>query len=165
MNLNELKTFCSDWRPLLEEPWSDMGFSFASDGMILVRIPEIAGATSHQNNLSKLWNYLVASPRMVSLPPLLEVKAKLECDICRGSGISKCSCSHCQGHECECMEKSANFMIIGTRRLRLDLLSKIAALPNLKIQMDGGEESPAKFTFDGGDGLIMPMRKELKCAI
>jgi len=41
----------------------------------------------------------------------------------------------------------------------VNLLSRICGLPNVKIAVPG-EDVAAKFAFDGGDGLIMPMRKD-----
>jgi len=48
---------------------------------------------------------------------------------------------------------------IGCARFSVNLLSRICGLPNVKIAVPG-EDVAAKFAFDGGDGLIMPMRKD-----
>lgn len=107
MNLQDLKKFCSTdhTRPTILKPFTQDGFTFATDGRILVRIPAIEGGADDgpEDSIrvipSDLKNY-----QPVQLPPNWEsiIQPETPCHTCEGTGsIGKCR--HCQGHgEIEC---------------------------------------------------------------
>ena len=95
----------------------------------------------------------------------------LKCMTCDGSGtISKeqaerliknnvlpenyFECEKCAGRGWVYKDEITKF---GVAKFSNVLLSRISALPNCKIGIFG-ELEPARFIFDGGDGIIMPTR-------
>lgn len=64
------------------------------------------------------------------------------CDGCDGTGIATCRESH-----------DVNGVLINEKYLWM-----IGNLPGAKLGTFG-EPDPVRFTFDGGDGLVMPMRR------
>lgn len=161
MTIDELKKFSSTdpKRRQLCRPWSHGEHSFASDGRIIVRIPkpvENAPAepdiTGGARNAPLLFMGVDFETNPLALPALPELKFT-DCDYC--GGLEK-PCDECES----------------TRKLPLDqplrvrfnhfnthLLARIASLPGLRIYPETSRKcsDPLAFTFDGGDGLLMPM--------
>jgi hypothetical protein len=90
MTAEDLKKFCSieEHRPMLHEPWSRGGFTYATDAAIIVRVPELRdvpqrpGAPEARNIFVEAGNdhhNAVYYP----LPALPEPKTRL-CDTCAG---------------------------------------------------------------------------------
>lgn len=179
-----------------EHPFNIDGFTFATDGHILLRVPE---DTAYSQNkpidavLRLCWpaqvNNLTYAPLFSVNPPVEEVcnrckgvTRKQECDECDGDGFVTWSntlynhdyeaeCKSCEGtgEVCECQEcdgtgkkRAPQTIDIGGSRFNRALLFKITSLlHDVKMVIPAeGNLSTVHFTFDGGDGLVMPMRKE-----
>lgn len=92
----------------------------------------------------------------------------VECESCDGEGVVspgdfKCltekeeetkTCTNCDGGGFTFVIESTD---IGMAKIQNRYIAMIAKLPNAKIGITG-ELTMARFTFDGGDGLVMPMR-------
>ena len=106
-----------------------------------------------------------------------------KCPTCNETGEIKCDSDYCKGHACcrcdgqgviqgkgkECyfcdgvgiIEDNNSSEIIGDKRLNLRFLHKIKKLPNPKVCPDYKDcHAVMPFKFDGGYGILMPMRKE-----
>ena len=106
-------------------------------------------------------------------------RAKEECDECDGNGSfayrsHTYDCKECDGAgtvyvgslsadiTCEyCIGgwKLWSYMDIGEGRFQCAYIEKILTLQNVKFMRPVNSEDACKFIFDGGEGIIMPMRK------
>lgn len=64
-------------------------------------------------------------------------------------------CRFCDGNGTNCTYIP---VIIGPRSIALRYVSMIRTLPNVRVDLGGGPYDPMYFVFDGGDGIVMPMR-------
>ena len=76
------------------------------------------------------------------------------CETCNGTGRVEGECDNCNGTGR--VETFASTEV-GNARFQNKYLHMIAALPNSKIAPDGN--NGAYVTFDGGEGLLMPIRR------
>jgi hypothetical protein len=81
----------------------------------------------------------------------------VECLTCGGFGNIKDDCLDCSGKGTIEIEKPYPFKI-GTSHFQVIYLRWLAELPNCSIGPSPDPLKPAPFRFDGGDGLLMPMR-------
>lgn len=63
-------------------------------------------------------------------------------------------CADCIGTGC----KKGSTYKVGAATYQLYLLTKISTLPGIKIHIPTDGDSPAKFIFDGGEGVVLPCR-------
>lgn len=114
MTLDELKSWCSRERETLKQPWSENGFSYASDGRILIRVATMSGVQPRPDapKAEKLWpDFWKLQSEFIPLPGTLPEPEFEPCKDCNGQGrIRKCpecegtgeaECPTC-GHETEC---------------------------------------------------------------
>lgn len=161
----ELMPFCSaaEHRPTIAQPWTRGGFTIATDGRILIRVPSIdgiadfEGAPAYEKSVWQQFDYNATWIPMPSVPPMI-----LEtCFYCRGSGYQECdmghkhSCPECDGvGEIEKWQK----VKIGERTISAKYLMMISALPHPMVAENGDKETSMSFKGDGYEGLLMPMR-------
>jgi hypothetical protein len=89
------------------------------------------------------------------LPELPEPQTE-ECTTCCGSD-GGCDDCHSTG-----LQPKTIVVQIGKRLIDAKLLRLIATLPGLLINEDGDPLSPMSFKFDGGRGLLMPMKPQVE---
>ncbi len=84
-----------------------------------------------------------------------------ECPDCKGKGVLPCSpqgdpsnCPNCNGKG---FTLSRLEVRIGEAKFNYDVIEHVLRLPGLKV-VPGDSSAPTYFTFDVGDGLIMPLR-------
>ena len=84
---------------------------------------------------------------------------EVECKTCDGDGeiLGPGVCKKCRGYGFEHFSKPVGCDVFGVR-LNLELLHRIKDLPGLKIGVHGPELTAHYFSFDYGDGVIMPLR-------
>lgn len=170
----DLQPFCSvdECRMAICTPWAFNGWKYATDGRIAVRVPTTDPDDSNKPykrpDASALFKgFNVEGLESFEIPTLDGVMEK-RCSSCNGNGYS--TCDHGHDHECEDCDKSGILeewpkKEIGGRLFSERFLSKMAALPGLKFYpttaewLDGNPAKPALFTFDNGQGLLMPIRK------
>lgn len=202
MNTETLKKFCypDNMRPNLMEPFSRDGYTWASDGRIMIRVPEIPGAVGHKKAPDP-WTAWLKKPLEEYIPAELpqgwqEMEVEyFECQTCQGTGqvyicpecegegVAKCKCcgsendcKTCEGAffvsaeqggrpvRCEdcngetCRRKRTPVRLPGSDCI-IDLfyLKLVMELPGARLFRDGSHD-PLCFTFDGGEGVLMPIR-------
>jgi len=178
-SLDLLADFCGQTKSL-SEPFCENGYTYASDGKVIVRLPseEITKNKDCFYDMSSL--LFEQKGKLVSLPELPK-ETKATCDICGGCG-KMTGCSECEGGQWECRKCNStgyfkdgklichecngsgmvvsNFqktITINGHKLQLGYLRKLSKLPEIKIVAH-----PVKyqhyFKFDGGDGILMGVR-------
>lgn len=164
-----LMRFCAkdDLNESLNHPILMMGKILASNRDIAIRVDQDAtelvdGVLEHQKISQKIWTLIKnTKAKRKPLIPLPTLPSPPACPTCHGTGENEESgyrgvCCPCDGSgELPDLPftytKAGPGAYIANRYLRL-----IASLPNPQIATDW--LSVCYFTFDGGDGVVMPMR-------
>lgn len=161
----DLQPFCSkdETRYQLTKPWSRDGYTWATDGRVLLRIPGVhAEPNPEAPNAEKLGTFFSTGPE-ITMPkiPFLETKP---CAWCKGRG-RVCTCDFCDNKACICdgcdgtgkIEKAVS-VPVGAGRFSNHYLAKIATLPGLRLFPSSDDPTAAMFfIFDGGCGYLMGM--------
>ncbi len=140
----KIMKFCdSDGDQRINRPWSVGDKTYSTNGHLIIRIdrqPEIE-EKADAPDIQKLFEKDTLSPQeWFEIPELPKPKYKDYSDCIEDGKI-------------EILEKTEiNGSIFQNQYLRL-----LKELSNCKISPTG-HDKPAWFKFDGGDGLIMPMR-------
>lgn len=158
-------------------PFNADGYTYATDAAIIVRVPELPEWEAKENgpkppNVAQVYRDFPVrnDPRFVPLPGTPTGEEMVTCRTCRGSGAGltyyyePMTCGNCDGEKTilnmECFP-------IGCREVAMHLVLKMCRLPGLLVAVEyvyernslPVENQPLPFIFDGGDGLVMPMRK------
>jgi len=175
MKASDLKPFCCDYRPRYSEPFSHGEHTYATDGKLLIRVPRIVGVEqSCPVSDEDFTRAMIVAGR----PPLKtddltkwqkapEIKGRsfrAVCDECAADPDYEISddCHKCHGIGVVIEWKADSYFIdIDNRRFSTHLLRKLSALPNLELSTEvGGEHDAIYLRFDGGVGVLLPMRKD-----
>lgn len=171
--LLDLQPFCEelgDYRRHLQAPFSDENFTYATNGHILVRVPRRPDvAVSTHKSLGQVQHHF-ATVRGDNFKPVANLKLQPDvaassegCVACSGTGKEHPDCDHC---ECTCLdcdgtgiyvkkpEQSATLYGASYQTKYLRLLAK---LPNARLAENKSGE-PTPFSFDGGAGILTPLR-------
>ena len=135
-------------------PFSDGEHTYATDGSIVIRIPRRLDVESSQfaPKADRLFaEHIGDSPRKWFDVPELPKPVMQPCECLNDTRCDPCP--DCNGTEVVEKIKSAD---IGGVPFQRKYVAKIALLPNCVISPAGPK--PAWFRFDGGDGLLCPMR-------
>jgi hypothetical protein len=164
----DLQSFCSTspFRPEISGPFSQGDYTYATDGVVIVRVPSIAEIEAREvpNNVGKLFANADMSQdfrllRYVALPtPPTE-----ECDECHGRGtLHDCPSCNCVCEECSGRGKTEKdmSMYIGTQLIAVRAARKLMTLPNVRVPSEMDAKQPIPFKFDGGDGLFMALSRQ-----
>lgn len=181
----DMKKFCAKEKEAtrdLSNPIVFDGFLYASNGEIIVRIPG-CGKNSLNDYGPKFESIFERNPRENFKPLVKKLPAARKCIECEGAGeIDQClecngsgsfmrgthsyCCQNCNNGEikkfiCNGCNGSGEDTVFSVKiegvALQLTYLRMIIDLPNIQIAF-GTKESAARFAFDGGQGLLMPMR-------
>lgn len=168
-----LRSFCTgnERRPVTCRPWSVGAHSYATNGHIIVRVPRLDDVPPPDDpKIEKTaaqideWLAKLASVPRDPVPRFELPKGKTwSCDKCDGRGTEHdCPSCECECDECESGTCHQPVMIAwrGTH-ISGDMWRLIAALPGSMLAA-----SPplppimdhVSFVFDGGSGIVMPMR-------
>lgn len=157
MNITELKRFCStdDSRISIQAPWTHDGYTWATNGHILVRVPEMVDVPENTfaPDCSKL---LAKQPQAVTwfLVPKCSMPAPLLCQWCSGTSKDKRNrrrkCNECKGSR-TVENDIANLMVSGTCFAKRYL----ALIQGWKIAPNG--KGPAWIRHSDALGLLMPI--------
>lgn len=171
MTTELLQKFCSidPTRQAIHQPWTRDGFTYATDGRILVRVPAMADVPENEQapNADRLWpmssTWQVTGQPVPEHPPEPFSTPCKECDgkgkwsETRGKRRVDSECTECDGTGSVVQAQPIAF---GKHLLSDVYLRKLSLLPGVKWLHESTEENlPVRFTFDGGEGLLMPMRK------
>lgn len=161
-----LQSFCStdSYRRNLQQPFSQGGHTFATNRIILVRVPEMDGIEERSNapDVISLFNkfFDIEGARHLNKVALPDQTVKDEpCIACDGRGVEY-ECPDCDGKGRVDVnsDEGVSLSIDGTS-FALKYVRMLYTLPNVRIKVNVNDPlGPTSFAFDGGDGLIMPMR-------
>lgn len=169
-----LQQFCGDddyaERREIHRPFSADGFTWAVNGYIAIRVThrdEFKPQKKHVGigTLGKIIDEFTGPFTALSqftLPDFIPTESKTECCECDGRGTEHdcpdctCKCDECDGtgfvgktSECSCEIFGAIFNI---KYLRM-----VFALPNVQAGCPNPDQMV--FRFDGGDGILMTIRR------
>lgn len=164
INLDTLQQFCrvrDDCEPLWQHvPWSRGQYTYATNGHILIRLPRQVEVPENPravecDNLFPSMDGRTWFPLPVVVPPPL-----VECDDCEGRGKYGGPKGHV--HQCDECEGTGKLMpivrvAVGNAEFQQAYLALLGQLPNCQIAVTGSTTA-AVIRFDGGEGLIMPLR-------
>lgn len=169
----DLQQFCAvddEWRPYLNKPFRSKGHVYATDGRLLIRVAddESFPACDKVDPTSFLKQAEQAS--YITAPkvelPAVEAAKHVHCPDCNGRGHEH-DCPDC---ECECGACRGSGSVNDTPRVSttfagqtfdLKFIRKLYTLPGLEIAPNPSDcdlFTPLCFRFDGGLGVLMPMR-------
>lgn len=154
----------------LAAPWTDGAFTYATDACILLRVPacqDVPAAPSPvTTSADEMFKSFAAphAPKLEALPASVEKIAPLKtCPGCHGSGAvltgkgKPAICPLCEGEKQVVNRRAVQ---IGEWRFAAHYLARLATLPGIRIAPPGKKLAPLFFVFDGGEGLLMPVRSE-----
>jgi hypothetical protein len=164
--------FCSTddgYRLYLRAPFTLDGKIYATNGHIMVRIDAFDGHPYHElpekegpRNAPQMFD--THKPKNLTALPNWDrsIADFRNCSSCNGTGrcceedhVGSIECDECDGGKVPTWNGAPiGSKMIGTRYLRL-----METLPGLMIDLTGEPLECIPFVFDGGVGLVMPMRK------
>lgn len=181
MNREDLQKFCStdSTRHHIQAPWSREEWTLATNGHIGIRIPRLEQIPENPNapDLLKLFSdsYALEGRLAFTVPePVSDIKV---CHVCNGAlfiyqhrdELKPCGKNYPGAEACDycdqgTIEKGKTLVKgpLGEVILNSSYVRLIRSLPNPQLLLFGDEsdrrDKPIQFKFDGGDGLLMPMR-------
>jgi len=164
-----LKQFCSHdpTRYYLMKPFSQDGYTWATNGHIMVRVAQIDGIAPFDGKAINVARPLKGiedaqfSSRAFTLPPAPEELD--DCIKCAGRGTEHecpdcdCTCEYCKGTGRVDRESKISTTISG-QIVQLAYARMVAGLPGVEVSERASEGiAPLFFRFDGGVGALMPL--------
>ncbi len=172
MTKEELMPFCDEEIPNFKEPWTKGNWTYATNGKICIRVPAVDGVEENAftPQADRLFDTAFAPKQWSPVPKVEkpEQPKEIECDECEGSGKSdENQCEFC-GKYPECEECGGSGKIMKpplVKKKEIDgvifdekYLYLIQKLPGIEIGVNSLPDA-SRFRFDGGEGLLMPMRR------
>lgn len=156
-------------REWLLNPYSLGDWTYATDGRLIVRVPrrlEVPENPKAHPRSAEMFNEIVA-PELIEVPPVVipivaEEDDRDDCEACDGRGtVHNCPSCHCTCRDCDGSGYENPLLKlsfgIGANAFSGKYIARIRGLPGLKISLPDAEK-PMRFAFDGGDGILMPLR-------
>ena len=162
----DLMQFCerNAMRVWLAEPFGIGEYTYASNGVILVRVPWSVWPSyylpeeARPASFPTVMEWLDGSPAMAPLPAIPPGPFYEKCLWCAGSGeVEYDECEECDG---EGVIEKYTYYRFGTRSFNARYLRMIKALPASQLAIDGPKMDGALFTFSGGRGVVMPVNED-----
>lgn len=176
----DLQSFCSHGDDAIRydthKPFVFDGWLYATDCRICIRVPTTDPTTDGKYpRADRLF-----TPFAGTFTPLPEIQAcescrfapgphKETCDGCGGDGMcDRCPCEKphtcgvCQGTGQEETYCDCRVEILPGLDVEGRYYGMLKTLPGAKIGHHGTETDPIRIVFDGGEGLLMPMKLEKK---
>lgn len=168
-----LLNFCKE--PIhisLKQPLNMDGYTYVSNGHIAIRVAANPDYKTSDPNWHRwprqIEQWIVDRLKVDKLQPLPDYEAPepRQCFCCGGSGkvldddddgeesATSYVCTVCGGSGKTDMVP----VVFGNIGVSHHYLKMLQDLPNLKIDLTGGPKDMIPFTFDGGVGLVMPMK-------
>ena len=183
----DLQAFCAteSIQASFLRPFAVDGYTVATNGQIMIRVPGVADGVEELTDKSKLADSVrkLFARQYDDFVPLPAIPKRKACEECKGTGrLAEDDCDDCNGmgtfthgrHEYECEECEGTGRIkdvycfkcngqgepftsvqVGADKFQAKFLRMIAGLPGVRISVPGGFGTAA-FVFDGGDGRLMP---------
>ncbi len=164
----DLQKFCSETRKSIARPWSRGEYSYATNGHVIIRVPAQPDVPENTfapdaERPSIFGGFSCSGKESFPIPDLPTPKWAA-CDECLGeSRAAREQCEECGGTG---KVRDHQNVEIGGMFFADVYLELIKDLPGLKFYpvkyewITGGihRPDPSPFTFDGGDGLLMPVK-------
>lgn len=168
-NQADLAAFCNAVVPSCAAPWSDGGYTYATDGAVLLRMKARANTPAANHPATGTANAALASypapdaRRFEPLPPsITPATALIPCPECHGSGAvlsdknKPIFCQNCLGEKTTWDTRPVQ---IGNQLFAAHYLARLSNLPGVLIAtLNGHSPCPLRIAFDDGEGLLMPRR-------
>ena len=192
-----LQRFCghpaNEIRVWITAPWREGGHIYATNGHMLVRIPDdgrdVAERGQNHPHVQRLFDGVAGVDGFAPIPS--DLPQQSQCEACDGNGWHDgYRCGDCDGHgqfdhgnhNYDCKNCNASGQIeaenicsacggfgsygsvgdtgartpVGDTGYQTRYLRFLATFPGMVLAPNGGHGAP--FKFDGGEGIIMPMR-------
>jgi len=159
----DLTQFCEgekSVRLFTRQPFSKGDYSYSTNGSIAVRVPRIDAINELDTTLDIERVFNPADDGFIPVPDVGVPPTPPPCEMCGGSMIINCNhcgseteCDHCDNGSSEIYPK----IPVGAALFNHKYLYQLSLLPNCVIHVRECPEG-SYFKFDGGDGMIMPMR-------
>ena len=167
ITIEQLNAFCNTERPIIMRPFSQDIWTYATDGKLIIRVPRMAEVPEYDDSPKKLdsfiWGYNPITENWFKIPSGLSNEPN-RCEQCVGSGeCHRCECGDV--HDCGFCDGSGNgketAIAVGNQWAGHLLLNRLSALPNVEICNSAKDKlSALGIRFDGGEGRLMPIKKE-----
>jgi hypothetical protein len=166
MNAEQLKKFCGTEERTCEirQPFSRGDHTYATNGHVMVRVPRLADVPEverapHAEKVFDTAERGALAPLPVRDLPPPETE---ECEECsEGEPIHDCPDCTCSCEACDDKREipvqvscTVNGRLFDTKYVR-----ELQELPGIQF-MVSPPEGPTWFTFEGGEGLLMPMNRK-----
>ncbi|MDY0164628.1 hypothetical protein [Desulfobotulus sp.] len=184
MTFEEIRSFAGSRFP---EPFVMDGYMQATDGKILVRVPitntllALAGPNCGKHTAT-IGEWLWSGHHAVDWVdlPIIDMESLEPCGTCRGTlkVPAMDTCPECDGEgeipsraqvvDCTTCDSTGkkidteNPVKIGEAHIQIRYLLKIAGLSGAKIAQVSRWYDPVPFVFDGGQGVVMPVKMGLR---
>jgi hypothetical protein len=169
----DLQPFCSTeaGRAYLTKPWTRDGFTWATNGHILVRIPARRGIK--KNPMAPDAKRALECHREAEFAALPSVRwpdesPRRKCEICGGNGkdpeFETEPCFDCEGDGLahgpltSVLIRGVHFQVKYVRLIQSLPRAEFASAPNQALA-NFRDTQPSPFRFDGGVGALMPMSR------
>lgn len=161
----DLQQFCitNKTRLNIAKPFSVGDYTYATDGCIIIEVPRLknVGEVNGSPKVDYVMAMYPSGEKKYSKLPDLPKWERVQCKTCDGNGTRASVYGH--GYDCEtCRGRGEERFLfdLGKQTFDLKYLHLIAKLPKLEIVLNvNGERDVMPFRFDGGRGLLMPVRK------
>jgi hypothetical protein len=161
----QLDRFCGkdEFRPKLHLPFSKGDWTYASDGRIAVRVPrwptvpERAEAPNAEELFAKDVTDEFRPLPAITIPLPKEPE---DCEECDGRGVKHecptcgCTCRACSGSGQRPVGDRVS-VGIGPSVFPARYILLLQSLPSVQITTPDNRNIPARFRFDGGEGLLI----------
>jgi hypothetical protein len=166
--LIDLQSFCSPSRPDANAPFTIGEFTYATDGLIALRVPAVSSARDGGPALiAKAFEDVddleFVSVPVVNLPPA-GLSLAVRCDECIGTGKvhdcpdCQCKCETCNGESTVSVDADQNTSVeFRGLNYGVAIFRRVLPLPGLQWERFLRHDTPTRFSFDGGVGLLMPL--------
>lgn len=176
MKKEDLVALCMEERYLVM--FNHGGKFYVTDRRVLVRVPSEEGlvedGSAERFKVDRVDfetmvdGWASKKPDLWIDCPDVQHGEKTECDICNGKGVVDTDIFVVGEEECpECNGKGFFYEYGSTKiegyRLNNNYLARLKKLPGIKLGLYSGKEMksrPILFKFDGGGGVLMPMKPD-----
>lgn len=162
----DLKQFCSTDkdRQSLHQPFSRGAWTYATNGHVAIRVGRQADVLDQEKpNVERLFDLHYKGDNLgvlcVEIPNVEQLIVR--CEACAGTGYEhecptcRCECEFCEAGKVNETEKIS--VQIGKAIFDAKYIKLLLSLPEMKFCRAPGTKEAQPFSFEGGEGLLMPM--------
>lgn len=172
----DLQKFCGDGEIdfRIGSPFNKGAWTYATNGHVIVRVALIPGLRQDGPDAERIFDAASASGELsaLNIPKLPKVTITTEdCEKCDGSGLKHdcpactCNCEECcgRGNYDQTSDKAVSVHINGVD-FACEYIRLLGELSDLRIA-EPQKEKPLRFTFNSGEGILMPLRSSRRRSI